>query len=186
MPSETQQALGRIETTLSALCSEVDAIRQRVEALGGGKGPMTQAETIEFLDGYRAAEALAADAFAAWIEASDTPCLRGGLRAVQQREAYHARVFEERIKELGGSCKADMPQEAVDFFMSFGSPDKSDAQKIQEFMTAAGDPKVLEQLEAQAARMGNDEETQFLLRSVIEDERASLALVKQAHEMLCG
>ena len=47
-------------------------------------------------------------------------------------------------------------------------------------------PAVLEQLSAQADRMTDDEETQFLLRCVIDDERASLALVQQAHEMLCG
>ena len=124
-------------------------------------------------------------AFGAWIAVSDTPCLRGGLRAVQMREGYHARLFEERIKELGGSPKAEMDEAAEQFLMSLGD-ERSDAEKVDAFMGAAGDPKVLEQLEAQAARMNGDEETQFLLRSVIEDERASLALVKQAHEMLCG
>jgi hypothetical protein len=181
----TQTSLSRIEETLAALCAEVSVVRAKVEALEGGTGQMTPQETLDFLDGYRAAEAMAANAFGAWIAASDTPCLRGGLRAVQMREAYHARLFEERIKELGGSPKAEMDDAAEAFLMSFGD-ERSDAEKVDAFMKAAGDPKVLDQLEAQAARLNNDEETQFLLRSVIEDERASLALVKQAHEMLCG
>lgn len=180
----TPNTLARIEETLAALCAEVGAIRNRVEALDGGNGAMTTAEIIEFLDGYRAAEAMAASAFGAWIAVSDTPCLRGGLRSVQMREAYHAKLFEERIKELGGSPKAEVDAGAEAFLMSFGD-DRSDAEKVAAFAGAAGDPKVLEQLEAKAARMGNDEETQFLLRSVIEDERASLALIRQAHEMLC-
>jgi class 3 adenylate cyclase len=181
---DTQCSLSRIEETLAALCAEVSVVRAKVEALEGANGQMTSQEVIDFLDGYRAAEAAAANAFGAWIAVSDTPCLRGGLRAVQMREGYHARLFEERIKELGGSPKAEMDEAGEAFLMSFGD-DRSDAEKVDAFMNAAGDPKVLEQLEAQAARMNDDEETQFLLRSVIEDERASLALVKQAHEMLC-
>jgi len=184
-PKDTQSALTRIEDTLAALCAEVSVVRSKVEALEGGNGQMTTQEVIDFLDGYRAAEATAANAFGAWIAASDTPCLRGGLRSVQMREAYHARLFEERIKELGGSPKAEMDEAGEAFLMSFGD-DRGDAEKVDTFMKAAGDPKTLEQLEAKAARMNNDEETQFLLRCVIEDERASLALVKQAHEMLCG
>jgi hypothetical protein len=161
-------------------------IRERVEKLDAASGQMTTQEIIEFLDGYRAAEALAATSFGAWIAVSDTACLRGGLRAVQMREAYHARLFEERIKELGGSPKAEMPEAAEAFFAGLADPDTSDAEKVQCFMAQAGDPKVIDQLEAQAARMNHDEETQFLLRSVIEDERASLALLQQAQELLCG
>ncbi len=183
----TTTTLARIEETLAAICTEVGAIRERVDALdGSGNGAMTTAEIIEFLDGYRAAEALAATGFGGWIAASDTPCLRGGLRVVQMREASHARLLEERVKELGGSPKAEMQPEAEEFFLSYGSSDKTDAEKIQSFMAAAGDPKILDELEAKAARMDHDQETQFLLRSIIEDERASLALLNQAQELLCG
>lgn len=182
----TQATLARIEETLTALCNEVGAIRQRVDQLDRGKGNMTTVETIEFLDGYRAAEAAAADALGAWIAVSDTPCLRGGLRAVQLREAWHARLFEERIKELGGSPTAELPDGAEAFFAPLGDQKTSDAQKVEHFMANAGDPAVLDQLDAQAARLGDDEETQFLLRCVIEDERATLGLLRQAQELLCG
>ena len=182
-----QDSLDRIEETLAALCNEVSAIRTRVEALDGGNAPMSTAEIIEFFDGYRAAEAMAESAFGAWIATSPTACLRGGLRAVQMREGYHARLFEQRIKELGGSCEAEMPPEAEEFFMgTLANTEMTDAQKVESFMAQAGDPKVIEQLEAAAARMCNDEESQFLLRSVIEDEKASLALLCQAQELLCN
>ena len=185
--AKTQDSLDRIEQTLAALCTEVAAIRERVDRLDASDGQMTTAELIEFLDGSRAAEALAEVSLGAWIAASDTPCLRGGLRAVQMREGYHARLFEQRIKELGGSPKAELPAEAEEFLMgTLGSTELTDAQKVEAFMAQAGDPAVLDQLESQAARMGNDEETQFLLRCVIEDEKASLALLQQAQELLCG
>jgi hypothetical protein len=189
MPStrKTDDALVRIEQTLEALCAEVAAIRQRVETLDDGHGAMKTSEIVEFLDQYRAAEAMAAAGFGAWVAQSDTACLRGGLRVVQLREAAHARLFEERIKELGGSPKAELPQEAEDFLLGLlGDASKTDAEKLQAFLGRAGDPKVLEQLESQAARMDDDQETQSLLRAVIEDERASLALLRQACELLCG
>lgn len=187
-----KESLARIEQTLEAVCRELTTIRSKVEALEGGDasstsdGAMSRDEIIAFLDQYRAAEAMAANAFGAWIAVSDTPCLRGGLRAIQLREASHARLFEERIKELGGSPSAEMDEAAEQFFMSLGDPDRSDAEKVDQFMKSAGNPAVLEQLSAQADKMTDDEETQFLLRCVIDDERASLALVQQAHEMLCG
>ena len=148
---------------------------------------MSTPEIIEFLDGYRVAEATAAAGFGAWIATSDTECLRGGLRMVQLREAAHAKLFEERIKELGGSPKAEASEELEAFLIGMlGDPDKSDAEKLQAFAAQAGDPKVIEQLEGFAARMGGDEETQFLLRAVIQDERASVEFLHQACELLCG
>ena len=144
-------------------------------------------EIIEFLDGYRVAEATAAAGFGAWIATSDTDCLRGGLRMVQLREAAHAKLFEERIKELGGSAKAEASEELEAFLIgTLGDPDKSDAEKLQTFAARAGDPKVIEQLEGFAARMDADQETQFLLRAVIQDERASLEFLHQACELLCS
>jgi len=186
-PKETKDALARIETAIGGLCEEVGAIRKRLDALDGGKGPMSTPEIIEFLDGYRVAEATAASGFGAWIATSDTDCLRGGLRMVQLREAAHAKLFEERIKELGGSPKAEA-SEALEAFLigTLGDPDKSDAEKLQAFVGQAGDPKVIEQLEGFAARMDGDQETQFLLRAVIQDECASIAFLNQACELLCG
>ena len=186
-PKETKDTLAGIEKAIAGLCAEVGAIRQRLDSLDGGSGPMSTAEIIEFLDGYRVAEATAAAGFGAWIATSATDCLRGGLRVVQLREAAHAKLFDERIKELGGSVKAEASEELEAFLIgTLGDPDKSDAEKLQSFAAQAGDPKGIEQLEGFAARMDADQETQFLLRAVIQDERASIEFLNQACELLCG
>ncbi|HJO24577.1 MAG: hypothetical protein QF890_10025 [Myxococcota bacterium] len=186
-PKEARDALARIETAITSLCEEVGAIRKRLDSLDGGNAPMSTPEIIEFLDGYRVAEATAAAGFGAWIATSDTECLRGGLRMVQLREAAHAKLFEERIKELGGSPKAEASEELETFLIgTLGDPDKSDAEKLQTFVAQAGDPKVIEQLEGFAARMDADQETQFLLRAAIQDERTSVEFLHQACELLCG
>ena len=184
---DSQKALARIEQAIAGLCDEVVAIRQRLDSLDGGNGPMSSAEIIEFLDGYRVAEATAAAGFGAWIATSDTACLRGGLRVVQLREASHAKLFEERIKELGGSPKAEASEDLESFLLgTLGDAELSDGEKLLTFVDKAGDPKVLTQLEGYAARMDADQESQFLLRAVIEDERASLAFLNQAGELING
>ena len=100
----TRKTLARIDACLATLRDEVSAIRQDTGSPRGRQASQwTGTRSIEFLDRYRAGEAMAATGLGAWIAASDTPGLRGSLRAIQLREAYHARLFEERIKELGGS-----------------------------------------------------------------------------------
>mgnify|MGYP001310226143 CR=1 FL=1 len=49
---------------------------------------------VAFLDEYRCAENFAAEYFNCWSEASDQACVKGGLLAIQQREAFHAQLLE--------------------------------------------------------------------------------------------
>src|SRR5690349_18772474 len=46
---------------------------------------------MQLLDEFRCRENFAAEYLNRWIDVSDQECARGGLRVVQQREAYHAR-----------------------------------------------------------------------------------------------
>src|ERR1700680_19469 len=56
---------------------------------------------VSFLDKVRAGEANGGEAFARWAAVCKTDCIRSGLRIVAERESYHARVFEQRVLELG-------------------------------------------------------------------------------------
>ena len=106
---------------------------------------------------------------------------------MQLREAAHAKLFEERIKELGGSAKAEASEELEAFLIgTLGDPAKSDVEKLQSFAARAGDPKVIEQLEGFAARSRNWVSWSASMRAVIQDERASLEFLNQACELLCG
>src|SRR5262245_30358532 len=100
---ETEKFLLRLEETLAqvvrqqeAICAELVGMRARVDALaerGGGSksGVPTRAELLDFLDRFRAGEALGKATTKAWIEVSDVPCVKGGLQVVAQREGAHAR-----------------------------------------------------------------------------------------------
>ena len=69
-----------------------------------------RAAVVSFLDKVRAGEANGGEAFAAWAEVCKTDCIRTGIRIVAEREAYHSRVFAQRLAELGGPPDAGTPQ----------------------------------------------------------------------------
>ena len=65
-----------------------------------------RAAVVSFLDKVRAGEANGGEAFAAWAEVCTTDCIRTGIRIVAEREAYHSRIFAQRLAELGGEARA--------------------------------------------------------------------------------
>src|SRR2546427_12132080 len=79
---------------------------------------------LRFLDDLRAAEMAGAEVLAAWIAVCGLDGLRGGLRAIGEREAAHAELLEERVRELGGMCTAAVAEaERADARDCFTSPD---------------------------------------------------------------
>src|SRR5262244_321025 len=180
-----QETLGRIEKAIASLAAEVAGLREQVDALRGDDGALTSREIQDFLDQYRAAEALGESSIGAWVATCRVACLRGGLRNAQLREGSHARLLEARLKELGGSPRCELPESVTDgFFSVLASPDKTDAEKLECFFAQVDSQQVLRQLGEKADRMGRDPETQALLRSIIEDERATLAFLCEARELL--
>ena len=77
-----------------------------------GKSHATEGEMImHLLDEFRCGENFAAEYLNRWVEVSDQDCVKGGLRVVQQREAYHAQILEARLRELGGIPQCTVPAE---------------------------------------------------------------------------
>src|SRR5271154_5257937 len=65
-----------------------------------------RAAVIAMLDKFRSGEANGGEAFSAWAAVCKTDCIKTGIRIVAEREAYHSRVFEQRLLELGGEKRA--------------------------------------------------------------------------------
>ncbi len=181
----SQESLAKIEKALHALSAEVAALREGVAALRGSQGPLTRREILDFLDHYRAAEALGDAAFGAWIATCEDACLRGGLRTAQLREASHARLLEARLEDLGGSASFELPESVQRSFVDvLSSREQSDREKLDCFFAQVDVDKTLAELRGRADRMQGDPETQSLLRAIIEDERATLGFLQQARERL--
>ncbi len=72
-----------------------------------------RAAVISFLDKVRVGEANGGEAFSAWAEVCTTNCIRTGIRMVAEREAYHSRVFAQRLAELGGETRATITEDGT-------------------------------------------------------------------------
>ncbi len=184
------EALSRIEKKLTKIAKQQDQICERLAGLEKARadaGAPVQ-KVIEFLDQFRAGEALGEASLGAWIAVSDTECLRGGLRTIAQREGMHARLLEQRLKELGGSPKFEIPEKIHNAAMeSVGSTDKTDLDKLKEFVARFGDVDAqLKPLHDFAAKLDDDPETQALLQTICQDERSTLEWLNAACAQLSG
>ena len=63
-------------------------------------------DVAAFLDALRAAESAGADVLNAWVTVCTLDELRGGLRAIAEREAVHAELIAGRLRDLGAPCTA--------------------------------------------------------------------------------
>lgn len=182
----SDSALKRIERAISKLAEQQAEICQQIAKLesriGGGSTAASTEETIRFLDGFRAGEALGEASLGAWCEVSTTPCLKGGLRTIQTREGSHSRLLEQRLKELGGSPRFEIPDATYDATMKRAADtEKSDAEKVLAFVQQFPDcDAALKPIYDMADRLDHDQETQSLLRTIAQDERSTLEWLMQA------
>jgi hypothetical protein len=143
-------------------------------------GMMSKSEIVAFLDEYRAGESVGAKLFQVWVRTCKTDSLRGALRMMELRERSHADLLAQRIEELGGSPKPEVGSMAADFLAYLGARDKSDSEKLREFMRLAPPDEVIDGLNKQAARLSADPESQSLVRAIIDDERSTLCALREA------
>lgn len=153
-----------------------------------GKTHATEREMImHVLDEFRCGENFAAEYLAKWVDASDQECVKGGLRVVQQREAYHAQILEARLRELGGIPQCSVPQERRDKEVPFySSTELKDAQKLMSVASRLGnDPAaLLKPLTDAIAQIQDDQQSKELLRSLVDDEMSSVKWLMEACQTL--
>lgn len=148
-----------------------------------GQSHATEQEMImHLLDEFRCGENFAAEYLCKWIEASDQACVKGGLRVVQQREAYHAQILEARLRELGGVPQCSVPQERREKELPFySSTEKKDAEKLLSIASRLSDPAAaLKPLTDAIAKIQEDQQSKELLRSLIDDEMSSVKWLLEA------
>jgi hypothetical protein len=192
----SEATLKKIEKAISRIADDQEQIRAQLASLeacvaqiptgAAGTRGATRDEIVSFLDQFRAGEALGEASLGAWIAVCRTECLRGGLRTVQLREASHARLLEERIKELGGSPSFELPESVYRKAMEdAASSERSDALKLKEFVSRFSDiDAALAPIHALADRLDGDEETRSLLQTIAQDERSTLEFLHEACALL--
>ena len=152
-----------------------------------GKSYETEKELVlGILDEFRCAEDFAAEYLNRWVEVSDQECVKGGLRVVQQREAYHAQILEERLRELGGSPQCSVPAERREKELPFfASTDSNDIEKLQSIAAQLKDPvEILKPLTDAIDQIQDDQHSKELLGSLVDDELSSVKWLMGACETL--
>ncbi len=139
-----------------------------------------------FLDALRAAEAAGAEVLAAWIGVCALDGLRGGLRAIAEREGAHAELLAERLHELGVACTAALADGVRAAALArFGSPLDSDEEKLAFFLARYPDDAAATRPIARVLdELGDDPETRELLRLVADSEAATVAWLRAYHHGL--
>ena len=154
-----------------------------------GKSYETEREMlVAFLDEYRCAENFASEYLNCWSEVSDQACVKGGLLAIQQREAFHAQLLEARLRELGGNPQCSVPGEQREKEMAvYASTDKNDAEKLQYVANQITDlPKALSFITDVIDQIQDDQHSKELLRSLVQDEMSSGQWLLEANQLLNG
>jgi len=152
-----------------------------------GKPHATEREMImHLLDEFRCGENFASEFLNCWLGVSDQECVKGGLRVVQNREAYHAQVLEARLRELGGIPQCTVPNERREKDMAlYASSVKKDAEKLLAVNAQITDPaQTLKFITDVIDQIQEDQQSKELLRSLVQDEMSSITWLKEACALL--
>ncbi len=140
-----------------------------------GKNYASEREAVlTFLDMAQAAEANGAVIFDNWAKLCTTDCIRSGIKMVAERERYHARVFENRLHELGGKCSAPVSEEGRKFLESISDPKIKDTEKLLIHNRLVPDPAARFKSICEFAELiKEDLETKEMVKLFVEDEISS-------------
>ncbi|MGH7916290.1 MAG: hypothetical protein ACREQE_02385 [Candidatus Binataceae bacterium] len=126
------------------------------------------------LDRFRAGEANGEAAFRGWLEHCSTDCIRSGLRMIAEREGYHARVFECRMRDLGLECKAAVTEASRKITEYLSDANNSDKRKLLYIASLAPDPEAFfKPVREFGENLKDDLESKELFKLYIQDELSS-------------
>jgi hypothetical protein len=149
--------------------------------------PSEREAVAAMLDRFRAGEANGETAFNAWSKQVNTDCIRSGIRMICEREAYHARIFEQRMRDLGIECQAQVNDASRKITETLSDQSVTDKQKLLYISGLAPDPEaffkpVLEFVD----NIKDDLETKELFKLYVQDELSSAKWLLYACEALNG
>lgn len=164
---------------------------QRRQIYGGYKGkdnPSERDKIMHFLDEYRSSEGFVAEYLSRWIAVSTHEGLKGGLRTICEREAAHSRLLEARLRELGGVPQAAVPAERREQSMAlYASAEKTDVEKLRSLARLFRNPEdFLRPLSDLITQIQDDPHSKELLRTILDDERASISWLVETYKVLSG
>ncbi len=144
--------------------------------------PSERARVIGLLDELQAAERAGSHALGQWITTCRHPALRGGLRVMRARDASHAALAEGRLRALGGVPVARVTENLAALCGMLTAADLADRAKIA-ILLARFPGEVYDPFADVIRQIENDGETRALLETIGDDERASLAWLREVKDV---
>jgi rubrerythrin len=136
---------------------------------------------VSFLDKGRAAEANGGLTFGNWAKVCKTDCIRSGLRMIAERENYHARIFENRLRELGAEARAEVSEESRKITECASDPNMADTAKLLQLNAVLSNPdELIRPIFEFADQIKEDLETKEALKLFAEDELSTAKWLKYA------
>ncbi len=175
--------------------SEMAALEHGSANGNGGRGFQALGKTyssereavVAMLDRFRAGESNGEAAFRGWEKHISTDCIRSGVRMISEREAYHARIFERRLKDLGAECKAPISEASRKITETLSDPATTDNQKLLYIANLTSDPEAFFKPVLEfAENLKDDLETKELFKLYVQDELSSAKWLMYACEALNG
>ena len=153
-----------------------------------GKSFASERQAVDaMLDRFRAGEANGEVAFAAWSKLCTTDCLRSGIRMIAEREGYHARIFERRMRDLGLECTAPVTEASRKITEILSDATVTDNQKLLYLNSLAPDiDAFFKPITDLAENVKDDLESKELLKLYVQDELSSARWLQYACAALNG
>ena len=129
---------------------------------------------LGLMNSVQVAEACAGVAIGNWIRTCQIPELRGGLKIIAEREAFHGRVFQDRVRELGAECTTELDPFSAAGERTLNDDKLSDLEKLTDLVERGGDPEILlRPILDFADSIVDDVESKEALRLYYQDEMSS-------------
>ncbi len=142
---------------------------------------------VAYLQRVRNGEAAGAAALSNWAQVCQTDCMRSGLRTIAEREAYHVRVMDQKLRELGAQCEKASDPEIDQFVATQSDPNVSDLEKLRRIVTSFGNPdEVVKPIHEFVDLIKEDLDAKEMLALWAEDEYSSLKWFVHAFTALGG
>jgi len=177
---------------LSEKAFEDEMTRLEGGACGGfiamGKTYASERDAIvAYLQRVRNGEAAGARALEQWAQVCKTDCMRSGLRTIAEREAYHVRVIDRKLNDLGARCEPAADPE-IDRFVSMQSdPNISDLDKLRRITSSfANADEVVKPIYEFVDLIKQDLDAKEMLALWAEDEYSSIKWFLHACAALGG
>jgi hypothetical protein len=142
---------------------------------------------VAYLQRVRNGEAAGALALSKWAAVCKTDCMRSGLRTIAEREAYHVRIIEQKLSDLGAQCNAVKDPE-IDKFVSMQSdPNVPDIDKLRGIVSSFGNAdEVVKPINDFVDLIKEDLDAKEMLALWAEDEYSSIKWFIHAFNALGG